>query len=104
MILQEREKERSFSFSQTDWASRMDGASLKAVTRIIMKIFLNILLIVFSIGFATIKESPARPSLAETLGKSATVTDFAYIDVHNHLSGGPARRTDYFGAARNALA
>ena len=69
-----------------------------------MKIFLNILLIGFSIGFATVNESLVRPSLAEPLGKSAPGTDFAYIDVHNHLSGGPPQRTDYFGAARNALA
>lgn len=68
-----------------------------------MKIILNTLLVLISVGFATTNESLAGYSFAESPGKLSLGTDFAYIDVHNHISGGPPRRADYFGAARNAL-
>src|SRR3972149_8036313 len=41
---------------------------------------------------------------AQSNNNTSTGKDFTYIDTHNHLSGGPMRRSDYSGATRNALA
>lgn len=41
---------------------------------------------------------------AQSNNNTRTGRDTAYIDTHNHLSGGPMWRSDYSGATRNALA
>jgi len=41
---------------------------------------------------------------AQSNNNTSTGRDIAYIDTHNHLSGGPIWRSDYPGAIRNALA
>ena len=74
------------------------------MNRYIMNVFLIILLLFFLTGCETTKKSHARPQSTGLLEKSVPGTDIAYIDAHNHLSGGPGFRSDFPGAARNALA
>ena len=74
------------------------------MNRNIVNIFLAILLIFFFLGFETTKDSLAQAPSSGPLGKSVPGTEIAYIDAHNHLSGGPDWRSDYLAAARSALA
>ncbi len=66
--------------------------------------FIVILLLFLSTGCTTTKESHFRQQSKEGLAKSLPGADIAYIDAHNHISGGQGFRPDFSGAVYSALA